>query len=301
MLYFLQQVLNGLHSGTLYALLAFGYVLTNGILHRTNLAYGALFAFCGQTMILTAAFGYQALWLTLAASVALGVAAAVLNAALISHVLSRSVFERLADRSPNAIVVTTLGILLFLSEASRIAANTHDLWLPPMLADPVIFAEGGGFKVTLTVIQLLDCAGVIAVVALAAWLFSHSRFGRAWRAVSDDPKAAAMCGVDVTAVFRRAVLFGGFCAALAGVLAGLYYGNVSFGTGLVYGLKILFVTAVGGYLSPLRAAFGAAAFGMAESLWAGYFPLEWRDAWIYLFLVAMLVLVGAGRDQAKIA
>ncbi|AZO19195.1 branched-chain amino acid ABC transporter permease [Mesorhizobium sp. M2A.F.Ca.ET.043.05.1.1] len=301
MLYFFQQVLNGLHSGALYALLAFGYALTNGILHRTNLAYGALFAFCGQTMILTAAFGYQALWLTLAAAVALGVAAALLYAALISHVLSRSVFERLADRSPNAIVVTTLGILIFLSEASRIAADTHDLWLPPMLADPVIFAEGEEFKVTLTVIQLLDCAGVVALVALAAWLFSHSRFGRAWRAVSDDPKAAAMCGVDVRAVFRRAVLFGGFCAALAGVLAGLYYGNVSFGTGLVYGLKILFVTAVGGYLSPLRAALGAAAFGMAESLWAGYFPLEWRDAWIYLFLVAMLVLIGAGRDQAKIA
>jgi branched-chain amino acid transport system permease protein len=301
MLYFFQQVLNGLHSGALYALLAFGYVLTNGILHRTNLAYGALFAFCGQTMILTAAFGYQALWLTLSASVALGVVAALLYAALVSHVLSRSVFEKLADRSPNAIVVTTLGILLFLSEASRIAADTHDLWLPPMLADPVTFAEGSGFKVTLTVIQLLDCAAVIAVVALAAWLFSHSRFGRAWRAVSDDPKAAAMCGVDVRAVFRRAVLYGGFCAAMAGMLAGLYYGNVSFGTGLVYGLKILFVTAVGGYLSPLRAALGAAAFGMAESLWAGYFPLEWRDAWIYFFLVAMLVLAGGNRDQAKIA
>ncbi|TIW06051.1 MAG: branched-chain amino acid ABC transporter permease, partial [Mesorhizobium sp.] len=53
MLYLFQQVLNGLHSGALYALLAFGYVLTNGILHRTNLAYGALFAFCGHTMILT--------------------------------------------------------------------------------------------------------------------------------------------------------------------------------------------------------------------------------------------------------
>lgn len=102
------------------------------------------------------------------------------------------------------------------------------------------------------------------------------------------------------AVFRHAVLAGGLCAALAGVLAGLYYGNISFGSGLVYGLKILFVTAVGGYLSPLRAALGAAAFGMAESLWAGYFPVEWRDAWMYLFLVAMLVLIGAGRDQSKI-
>lgn len=249
MLYLFQQVLNGLHSGALYALLAFGYVLTNGILHRTNLAYGALFAFCGQTMILTAAFGYQVLWLTLTAAVVLGVAAAFLYAALISRVLSRSVFEPLADRSPNAIVVTTLGILLVLSEASRIAADTHDLWLPPMLAQPVVFAQDARFKATLTLIQLLDCAVVLAAVALAAWAFAHSNFGRRWRAVSDDPKAAAMCGVDVRAVFRHAVLFGGFCAALAGVMAGLYYGNVSFGSGLVYGLKILFVTAVGGYLT----------------------------------------------------
>ncbi|RWP00665.1 MAG: branched-chain amino acid ABC transporter permease [Mesorhizobium sp.] len=301
MLYFFQQVLNGLHPGALYALLAFGYVLTNGILHRTNLAYGALFAFCGQTMILTAAFGYQALWLTLFAAVALGIVAAFLYAALISHVLSRSIFEPLVDRTPNAIVVTTLGILLLLSEVSRIAANTHDLWLPPMLAQPIIFARGANFNATLTLIQLLDCAVVAATIGLAAWMFARSSFGRRWRAVSDDPKAAAMCGVDVRAVFRHAVLAGGLCAALAGVLAGLYYGNISFGSGLVYGLKILFVTAVGGYLSPLRAALGAAAFGMAESLWAGYFPVEWRDAWMYLFLVAMLVLVGAGRDQSKIA
>ena len=160
MLYFFQQVLNGLHSGALYALLAFGYVLTNGILHRTNLAYGALFAFCGQAMILTAAFGYQVLWLTLLAAVVLGVVAAFLYAALISHVLSRSVFEPLADRTPNAIVVTTLGILLVLSEASRIAADTHDLWLPPMLAQPIVFAQDASFKATLTLIQLIDCAVV---------------------------------------------------------------------------------------------------------------------------------------------
>jgi branched-chain amino acid transport system permease protein len=300
MLYFFQQVLNGLHSGALYALLAFGYVLTNGILHRTNLAYGALFAFCGQTMILTVAFGYQVLWLTLVASLMLGIVMAFLYAALISHVLSRSVFEPLADRTPNAIVVTTLGILLVLSEASRIAADTHDLWLPPMLAEPVVFAEGAGFKATLTLIQLLDCAVVLAAIVLATWAFARSSFGRRWRAVSDDPSAAAMCGVDVRATFRSAVLYSGFCAALAGILAGLYYGNVSFGSGLVYGLKILFVTAVGGYMSPSRAALGAAAFGMAESLWAGYFPIEWREAWMYLFLVAMLVLIGAGRDQGKV-
>ncbi|MBZ9676544.1 branched-chain amino acid ABC transporter permease [Mesorhizobium sp. ES1-1] len=301
MLYFFQQALNGLHSGALYALLAFGYVLTNGILHRTNLAHGALFAFCGQTMILTAAFGYQVLWLTLLAAVALGVVTAFLYAALVSHVLSRNVFEPLAQRTPNAVVVTTLGVLLFLSEASRIAADTHDLWLPPMLAQPIVLARDATFKATLTLIQLLDCAVALAALGLASWAFARSSFGRRWRAVSDDPKAAAMCGIDVRAVFRQAVLSSGVFAALGGIMAGLYYGNVSFDSGLVYGLKILFVTAVGGYLSPPRAALGAAAFGMAESLWAGYFPVEWRDAWIYVFLVATLVLAGANREIDKVA
>jgi branched-chain amino acid transport system permease protein len=92
------------------------------------------------------------------------------------------------------------------------------------------------------------------------------------------------------------VLGGAFFAALAGTEAALYYGNISFGTGLVYGLKILFVTAVGGYRAPLPAAAGAACFGIGESLWAGYFPIEWRDGWMFAFLVALLVLTGAGKD-----
>ncbi|OWK20293.1 hypothetical protein AJ88_32560 [Mesorhizobium amorphae CCBAU 01583] len=108
--------------------------------------------------------------------------------------MSRSVFEPLADRSPNAIVVTTLGILLVLSEASRIAADTHDLWLPPMLAQPVIFAQNAGFKATLTLIQLLDCAAVIGVLALTAWAFARSGFGRPGgrcRTIPGPPRCAA--------------------------------------------------------------------------------------------------------------
>lgn len=296
MLYFLQQALNGLHSGALYALLAFGYALTNGVLHRTNLAHGAIFAFSGQTLILAAVFGYQALWLTLPAAVALGICAAFAYAALASRVLSRFVFAPLAARSPNAIAVATLGVLIVLTEAGHIAADTHDLWLPPMLARPVTIAHDGGFRATLTLIQILDCAVVLAAIALGAWALARSRFGRNWRAVCDDPVAAALCGVDADAVCRGAVLGGALCAALAGVLAALYYGNIGFGAGLVYGLKILFVTAVGGYLSPARAALGSFAFGMGEALWAGYFAIEWRDAWMLALLAAMLVLTGAGRD-----
>ena len=109
-----------------------------------------------------------------------------------------------------------------------------------------------------------------------------------------------MCGVDV-----RAVSSTGRCSSAAfarrwpASSPAFYIGNISFGTGLVFGLKILFVTAVGGYLSPPRAALGAAAFGMAESLWSGYFPVEWRDAWMYLFLVAHAGAAAPGETRAR--
>ncbi len=301
MIYLFQQALNGLHSGALYALLAFGYALTNGTLKRTNLAYGGLFAFGGQTMILVAVFGWNVLWLTLPATVALGVAVALAYVALVSSLLAAGMFRPLAAASPNAIVTATLGVLIALTEFSRIAADTHDFWLPPMLAIPIVFARTDSFGATMTAIQLLNCAVAAAVLILGGIALSRSNFGRAWRAVCDDPKAAALCGTDTDKTSHLAIVAGGLCAAIAGIMAGLFYGNIGFGAGLIYGLKILFVTAVGGYLSPSRAALGAAAYGLGESLWAGYFPVEWRDAWMLAMLAAMLVLIGAGRDGVKAA
>lgn len=301
MLYFLQQLANGLHMSAIYALLAFGYALTNGVLHRTNLAYGAMFGFAGQIMILAAIVGWQSLWLTLPATLVFGCATALAYGFLCGWVLSRSVFERLYAQSPNTIVTATLGVSLVLMELGRIASGTRDFWLPPLLSHPVVLAAGERFSVTLTVMQIGNCAVALLVLVASAWWLGRTRFGRDWRAVSDDPRAAALCGVDTGRVFRGAVILGGLFAALAGILAGLYFGNISFGTGLVFGLKVLFITAVGGYSQPLRAALGAAMFGMAETLWAGYFPIEWRDGWMFLLLVAMLVLRPPSREVSAFA
>ena len=290
MLYLLQQLLNGLHMGAIYAMLAFGYALINAVLHRTNLAHGAIFGFAGQIMILAAVYGWQVLWLTLPATLAFGFVVALFYGAVISAVLLHSVLLPLLNRSANTIVAATLGVSLVLMELGRIAAETRDFWLPPMLSQPVVFAQGGGFKATLTTLQVINCAAVLALLIAASRGLPRSRFGREWQAVSDDPLAAALCGVDTRKVFRQAALYGGLGAAFAGILAALYYGNISFGAGLVFGLKILFVTAVGGYLSPPRAAVGGAVFGVAESLWSGYFPVEWRDGWMLGCLVVLLVL-----------
>ena len=228
MLYFLQQVLNGLHAGALYALLAFGYALTNGVLHRTNLAYGAIFAFAGQTMILVAVFGWHVLWLTLPATVALGIVAGLAYAALSGAVLVRCVLGPLASRSPNAMVAATLGVSLVLMEL-----GAHRRRDPRFLAAADALHAGDlrrgrrlpGHADRHPAHQLRLVA---AAVAAMSFCLARSRFGRHWRAVSDDPAAARLCGVDV-AVFLQTVLAGALIAGFAGILAALYYGNISFG------------------------------------------------------------------------
>lgn len=289
MAYLAQQILNGIHMGAIYALLAFGYALSNGLLRRANLAHGAVFAFGGQVAILAAVYGWNVLWLTLPATLALGVAVSFAFAGLASHLIARSVLEPLARQSPNTIVAATLGVALVLMELGRLAMDSRDLWLPPVLATTITFWRDGTFPVTLTLIQLVDIAIVILAIAASALFLARSRFGANWRAICDDPLAAEMCGVDSRRIFRASIVGSGLLAALAGVLAAIHFGNISFDTGLVFGLKVLFVAALG-LGSPISAAAGAAFVGIAESLWTGYFPAEWRDAAVFSALVAVLVL-----------
>lgn len=297
MAYFLQQFANGLHAGAIYALLAFGYALAHGVLRRADLSYGALFAFAGQTLILASLWAWNALWLAWWAAIIVGASIAAVATHLVSRTLAQGVFEPLRQGTLNSITAATLGVSIVLMEGSRIAADTRDLWLPPLLAVPITLIDAA-FPITLTLIQLLNIA--VAVVALAALtgLMARSAFGRAWRAFGDDPLASALCGIDTSRVFSGAILFAGAVATLAGALAALTFGNLAFGSGLVFGLKILFLSAAGGLASPTRSAVGAWLFGIAEALWTGYFGLEWREAWMLGFLAAILVL-RAQQEQAE--
>ena len=296
MAYFVQQCLNGLHSAAIYALLAFGYVAVNGLIRQTNLAYGPVFALSAQILILGSTVAYGAFWLEWWAAIPIGFAVAALYAGAAGAVLSRSVLLPLRAAAPNAFVVATLGAGIVLMELSRLAADSRDVWLPPLLSTPVAVLTASGFAATLTLNQLLGVAAAFFTLAGLTVMLRRTDLGRRWRAVSDDPLAAALCGVDAMRVIRRSVILSCLLAALAGAIAALHYGNIGFGAGMVYGLKALFVTAAGSYSEPDRASLGAFAYGMGEGLWSGYFPMEWRDAWMLAFLAALLVLRRPGAD-----
>lgn len=287
MSYFLQLLLNGIHNAALYALLAYGYVLIHGLTHRTDLSLGAVFAFSGQTFILAAAFGFSVLWMTLPAALGFGVLIAALYISTGGYLVAKLIYAPLDAGSRNTVLVATLGLSIFLMELSRIAADTRDYWLPPMLASPV-HVLGPAADISLTQLQLVNICVAFLVILLAEWTMNRTLAGRIWRAVSDEPIASAICGINPEVVRTRAILAAYAICALAGFLAALYYGNVSYNTGIIFGLKILFITAAGSFSRPLHAAFGAAIIGMAESVWGGYFPVLWRDAAVFSLLVLVL-------------
>ncbi|WP_455272089.1 branched-chain amino acid ABC transporter permease [Rhizobium herbae] len=290
MAYFLQQLASALPIAALYALLAFGYSIAFSVTRRADLTYGALFGFAGQMFLLFSDFAWNRMWLVLPAALAVGAVSALVYTLGAGLLIGRSVMHRLAATSANTVVVASLGVALVLMELSRIAAETRSLWLPPFLNTPLTLWFNPQFPVTLTVVQLLNTALMLAVVGAGHLFLVRSAWGRAWRAVSDDAGAAALCGVDGRRVFIAAYGFSALLAAVAGILATSYYGTMDFGAGIVFGVKVLFIAAIGGQTAPVLAAVGAAAMGLSETLWSAYGPMLWRDFAIFSFLVLLLVL-----------
>lgn len=289
MAYFLQIIANGLHNGALYALLAYGYVLTYCVTKRANLAHGAVFAFSGQILVLGATVGYTVLWMTLPAALGFGALTSIVLTVIVLMVLARTIVPRFIDRAPNMMITTTLGVAIVLMEGARIGADTRDYWLPPLLNARVGLLPLTGAP-TLTALQIANIAAIAAAIAASQVVLTGTLAGRALRAVSDDPVAANLCGIDAAKVRRNAVLAGGALAAVGGMLATLFFGNMSFGAGLSYGLKVLFIASAGGFSKPFHAAVGAFLFGEAEALWDGYFPIVWRELVFYSLLALMLCL-----------
>lgn len=290
MAYFLQQIANAVPVAALYAVLAFGYSIAFAVTRRADIAYGALFAFAAQLFVLFSGYGWSQLWLVLPAALGFGAVGALVYSLGAAVLVGRHVTRPLAFSSDNTVVVAALGVVLVLMETARLASDARSLWLPPLLATPVVFWNDAAFPVALTVLQLANTLAMLAMIALGAVFLARSRWGRRWRAVSQDRRAAELCGIDSASVYLSAYALAALFASLTGMLAVSYYGNMDFGAGLVFGVKVLFIAALGGAGNPLRSALGGAAIGLTETLWSAYGPFLWRDVVVIAALVLLLVI-----------
>mgnify|MGYP001167332217 CR=1 FL=1 len=289
MAYFLQQLASALPPACLYAALAFGYALAFGLTRRADFTHGAMFAFGGQIFVLFVAWGWTALWLVLPAALSLGAALTLIYAAGIGYLVARYVMRPLARTGPNAVIVASLGLMIALMEGARLAADTKAIWIAPFLNQPLTVYADPEFPVRITVIQLLGSALLVLIVAAGMAFLTFGRAGRIWRAVRDDAFAAAMVGIDATRVFVTTYSIAAVIAAAVGIVATTWYGTMDVGASLIFGLKVVFIAAIGGPASPVTAALGGASIALAETMWSAYGPIAWRELVIFSVMVFVLV------------
>jgi branched-chain amino acid transport system permease protein len=285
----LQQALNGLMLGVMYALVAVGFTLFFGVLDVIHFSHGDIFmlgAFAG----LTALAGLGAVGLGApAVALILAFAGSVLVVGLLGVLAERVCVKPLARSSPLMTLLATLSLGLVIREAVLI--------FYPRGADPKPFPQllpAGGFEVGGVAIRYENL--VILAVAILAMvsvdlLINHTRMGAAIRAVAQDPEAAQMMGVNLDGTVDLTFFIGSGLAAIAGILSGLYYSEVHFIMGVSGGVIGFSAAAIGGLGNVYGAILGGLLFGMVQTLSAALIPRgsEFRD--VVAFAVVMLFLI----------
>ena len=292
----LQQAINGLSLGAMYALLALGFTLVYGILELINFAHfnvfmvgsfiamGTLqsFGLTGQSVILTG--------LPLAGVLVAAFAATMLGSGVLGMAIERLSLRPLRNETGPAAMITTIGVSYILFNVVLLTLGADSKNFPNPL--PPVRWHLGGAVVELR--QLLIWA--VAVVLMGGlWLFvQRSKLGKAMRATAQDPEAARMMGVEVDRVILTAFFLGSALAGAGGMIFGLYYNFTSFIIGFTAGLRAFTAAVLGGIGNVPGAMIGGVLIGLIESYGGQFIAASWADVIIFSILVAVLVFRPSG-------
>jgi branched-chain amino acid transport system permease protein len=289
---FMQQVINGLALGAVYALLALGYTMVYGILQLINFAHGEVYmlgAYLGIIVFgILSAPGMPSLGL--AADLIIAVAIAATFCGAYGAVIERVAYRPLRKASKLAPLISAVGVSIILQNFIMLAQGKQYKYLPPV-------TTFGGFTVAgakIAPVELIILGTSIALMVALQAFISTTRTGKAMRATSQDMTMAGLVGISVDRVITITFIIGSALAAVAGVLVTLYYGVVHFFMGYTAGLKAFTAAVLGGIGSIPGAMLGGFALGLIESFGASYISGEYKDAFAFLVLIITLILRPSG-------
>jgi branched-chain amino acid transport system permease protein len=293
-LYFLQQVINGLTLGCLYGLLAVSFNLIYGVTRAINLAFGELYMFAafttyiGYTLVIVGGGHF-----TLLPILAIG-AFAVVGASLMSWTTDRLVFSRMRRSATTVPLVASIGLSILLREAVRLLQGPKTRWMPQNPNTTWRMVEGLGYDVYLRKWHLLIGIGTALIAGLLWWAGRRTDFGRSYRACAEDPRMAALLGVDVRATIAKGFLVSGALTGAAGVFEALQYNAVDFNMGFIVAIKALTAALLGGIGSLPGAFVGGLLLAMIETQADVLIGFGWRDVAVFSVLAMVLLFRPAG-------
>lgn len=288
---FFQQLLNGLAVGGIYALVALGYTMVYGVLKLINFAHGDLFtigAYLGLTLLASCNLSGM---LPLPLAVLTVFVMVALLAALIGFLLERAAYRPLRNAGRLSAVVSALGASIFFQNAIMLLYGAR-VYVYPDFLRPDFTVHVFGMAVP-GVRLLVIAASVLLMLGLSAFI-QRTRTGAAIRAVAIDPGAARLMGINVDRVISLVFLIGPGLGGAAGLMVGIYYGQIDFTMGWSYGLKAFTAAILGGIGNIPGAMLGGLLLGVIEALAAGYIAIAWKDAIAFLVLILILIIRPTG-------
>jgi branched-chain amino acid transport system permease protein len=293
--FFLQQLVNGVTLGSVYALLAIGYSIVYGVLGLLNFAHGDVYmvgAFIGFG-VLTALGGPTALVVPVPLALLLMFCAAGLGSGLLGVTIERVAFRPLRDAPRIAPLITALGVSFFLQNAVLLLLGADIRNYNASAFIP--FTTGihiGALNISL--IRIIVIVGTVILMVAMSLMVNRTKMGRSMRAVSYDREAAQMMGVDVNRTVVMAFLVGSVLAGIAGVMVGLVFSRVFQFMGVVAGLKAFTGAVVGGIGSIPGAMLGGMLVGLAESFASAYISSTFQNIIVFLLLIAVMLVRPTG-------
>lgn len=300
----LQQILNGLVLGSVYALVALGYTMVYGILQLINFAHGDVLmvgAMVGATVVaLLVPLGLPGPMLLLAA-----VAAAIPVCVLLSLFIERVAYRPLRNAPRLAPLITAIGVSIVLQTLAMIIWKPNPVVFPDLLpTDPVeIFgALLAPKQILILVVSATTMAGLMLLV-------NRTRLGRAMRATAENPRIAGLMGVNANLVIAATFAIGAALAAVAGVLVAMNYNIAQFSMGFIPGLKAFTAAVLGGIGNVPGAVLGGLLLGVIESVGAGYvgdltgdfLGSHYQDIFAFVVLIVVLVFRPSGLMGERVA
>jgi branched-chain amino acid transport system permease protein len=288
---FLQQLINGLSLGLIYALIALGYTMVYGVLRLINFAHGDVYMVGAMVGWYTAARWYRVTeptWYGLPLVMLTAMAAC----AVLGFLIERLAYRPLRDQPRIASLITAIGVSMLLEFGGQYVFGPDPRAFPPLLPDRT-FDVGG---VTFGLPDVVIFAVTIALMLGLRYVVLHTRTGLALRAVSFRFDAAALMGVNVDRIISLTFVFGSVLAAAAGVLVAVRAPTVDPLMGLLPGLKAFVAAVLGGIGNIGGAVAGGVLLGLVETMIAGYFPRgsQYKDGVAFVILILVLLVKPSG-------
>jgi branched-chain amino acid transport system permease protein len=295
---FLQQLLNGIAWGSIYALIALGYTMVYGVLKLINFAHGEVY----MVGAMTGYYAAHALGFAVTPSFAGLVVVLVISmaaCALLGATIERVAYRPLRSAPRLASLITAIGVSLLLQNGGQLLFGADPKFFPSLVAPREVFRTG---SLAVSNIQLFVFGTAMALMVGLEVVVTRTRFGRAMRAVSVDAPAAALMGVPVDRVISGTFMLGSALAAAAGILVGLSNPKIDPLMGLLPGLKAFVAAVLGGIGSIPGAMVGGLLLGVVETLISAYVSSTYRDAIAFVILIAILLyrptgLFGTGQVE----